>query len=496
MQLKNYKAPGSDGIPAELYKCGGDVIAIAMLDVLAQVWLDETLPIDWNKGIICPIHKKGDQLECSNYRGITLLNIAYKVFSNILFERISQYTEKIVGQYQSGFRPGRSCTDQIFTVRQILEKTREYNIKTHHLFIDFRAAYDSVNRARLYAAMRYFGVPEKLVRMTEVSMLSVECQVKIQSDLSESLFTRNGLRQGDALACLLFNIALEKAIRDSGIDADGIIYHKSVQILAYADDIDIVARNSEALREAFLSLEAAAKEVGLVVNSKKTMYLVSDPITLDVPLTPLTVGDHTFEAVDSFTYLGSLITSKNNVSDEIGKRISAANRCYFGLQKQLKSRIISRKAKTKIYKTLIRPVLTYAAETWTLTKADELKLDVFERKILRRIYGPICENGVWRSRYNHELYQLYQDVHITKHIKICRLRWLGHVERMNNCTSLKRIYSTKPIGRRSVGRPKLRWMDGAERDLRALGVTNWRRRATEREEWRRLLEEAKTHTGL
>jgi hypothetical protein len=138
--------------------------------------------------------------------------------------------------------------------------------------------------------------------------------MNIQSGLSESLFTRNGLRQGDALTCLLFNVALEKAIRDSRIDVDGIIYHKSVQILAYANDIDIIG--SEALREAFLSLEAAAKEVGLVLNSKKIdVYLVSYPINPDVPLTHLTVGDHIFEEVDEFTYLGSLITSNNVVSE-------------------------------------------------------------------------------------------------------------------------------------------------------------------------------------
>jgi hypothetical protein len=62
-----------------------------------------------------------------------------------------------------------------------------------------------------------------------------------------------------------------------------------------------------------------------------------------------------------------------------------------------------------VYKTLIKPVLMYEAETWALSKADELRLAVLERKILRRVYGPICEGAAWRSRYNEELYRLYDE---------------------------------------------------------------------------------------
>ena len=90
----------------------------------------------------------------SNYRGISPLYVAYKIFSNILFKRLMPHVETTIGDYQCGYRRERSTVDQIFTVRQILEKCSEHGKDTHHNFIDFKAAYDSINRRSLYAAMK------------------------------------------------------------------------------------------------------------------------------------------------------------------------------------------------------------------------------------------------------------------------------------------------------------------------------------------------------
>jgi hypothetical protein len=91
-------------------------------------------------------------------------------------------------------------------------------------------------------------------------------------------------------------------------------------------------------------------------------------------------------------------------------RYYCGNRGYHGLRNALQSRLLNEGTRCKIYKTLIRPVALYGSESWTLTKADEEKLRTFERRILRRIYGPACENGVCRIKYNDELYGLYKDL--------------------------------------------------------------------------------------
>ncbi|XP_062716068.1 uncharacterized protein LOC134291831 [Aedes albopictus] len=208
-QLKNNKAAGKDGIAAELIKMGPEKLATCLHQLVVKIWETEQLPEEWKEGIICPIHKKGDKLMCENFRAITVLNAAYKVLSQIIFRRLSPKVNEFVGSYQAGFIDGRSTTDQIFTVRQILQKCREYQVPTHHLFIDFKAAYDSIDRTELWKIMDENSFPGKLTRLIRATMDGVQNSVRISGELSSSFESRRGLRQGDGLSCLLYNIALE-----------------------------------------------------------------------------------------------------------------------------------------------------------------------------------------------------------------------------------------------------------------------------------------------
>ena len=123
---------------------------------------EEKLPEEWKESIIVPIHKKGDKTDCNNYRGTSLLPTAYKILSNILLSRLTPYAKEIIGDNQRGFQRNRSTVDHIFCIRQILEKKWEYNEEVHHLFIDFKKAYDSVRREVLYKILIEFGIPRKL----------------------------------------------------------------------------------------------------------------------------------------------------------------------------------------------------------------------------------------------------------------------------------------------------------------------------------------------
>jgi hypothetical protein len=96
------------------------------------------------------------------------------------------------------------------------------------------------------------------------------CCVKIQKDCSESFETRQGLRQGDELSTLLFNVVLEVIVRRTNLQTTGTIYNKETQLLAYTDDIDIVGRSQSVVRDAYLALEGEAAKVGLKINEQKT----------------------------------------------------------------------------------------------------------------------------------------------------------------------------------------------------------------------------------
>jgi hypothetical protein len=101
---------------------------------------------------------------------------------------------------------------------------------------------------------------------------------------------------------------------------------------------------------------------------------------------------------------------------------SSSIHTYYGLRNLLKSRSLNKATKCKIYKTLVRPVVLYGSESWILTKADEEKLRIFLRRRLRRFYCRIRENGVWRTKYNDELYSLHYDLGIVRAIKVARMR--------------------------------------------------------------------------
>ena len=149
--------------------------------------------------------------------------------------------------------------------------------------------------------------------------------------------------------------------------------------------------------EAFTSLVKAAKSMNLFINQEKTKYVtVPKKIHTNYPHY-LEVGPYKFQAVHSFTYLGSDINCNNYISAEIKKSILAANKGFHGLRKHLRSHLTPKNIKILMYKILIRPVLTYASETWTLSKINEWWLSLFESKVLRCIFGAKQENGTWQK---------------------------------------------------------------------------------------------------
>jgi sorting nexin-29 len=122
--------------------------------------------------------------------------------------------------------------------------------------------------------MQEFQLPDKIIRLVKATMENSQCQVKIQADLSDPLITMSGLRQSDSLACLLFNIALGKVIRDVRIQTRVTIFYKSVQLLAYADNIGITGRSEHSVKKIITALKSAAGAMGLSVNQEKTKYMV------------------------------------------------------------------------------------------------------------------------------------------------------------------------------------------------------------------------------
>jgi hypothetical protein len=246
-------------------------------------------------------------------------------------------------------------------------------------------------------------------------MQNTRAVVLTEHGRSEKFNINTGLSQGDALSTLLFNLVLQSIVRK--LDTRGNISTKLAQLCAYADDLVIITRTPNALKQMFLTLENEARYAGLMVNQSKTKYMKTvrrkDKITQQY-----ITGQSQFENVNEFTYFGVQINSQNKISDEIRKRIQAGNRCYYANKKLLSNKILNYNSKIQTYKTIIRPTVTYRSETWVLTASDENQLNIFERKILRKIYGPTQNpDGSWRIKTNEELRHKMKQENIVKFIK-------------------------------------------------------------------------------
>jgi Reverse transcriptase (RNA-dependent DNA polymerase)/Endonuclease/Exonuclease/phosphatase family len=493
--LKNGKAAGSDEICNEMIRNGGQELKEEMYKLLIKIWKEETIPEEWTLGIIVPIPKAGDLKVCSNYRRITLLNTAYKILTSLILKRLKEYGEREIGEYQNGFRTGRSTVDAIHTLTQVIEKCYERDIDLHVIFIDFKQAFDSLKRNIMIKDAKRLGVPAKLIRMVKMTLEGSKAAIKTNEGITKAIEIGKGVRQGDGLSAMLFNMSLEGIIRDCGIK--GSIIQKSVQIIAYADDIAVVARDMRSLEEVVEKINKEAKKRGLEINSKKTKYMKISNRNRKKNQSYKVIGEHQFEEVTSFKYLGIIIDNKNDKSMQINEKIQSGYKAYFRYKEIMKSKKISNKTKLRVYKTAIRPVVTYAAETARLTNKEEERLRIFERKIVRKMFGGKKIDDIqYRRLMNKEILSILEDEDIVKVVKSKRIRWYGHINRRKEEAIIKKITKWRPQSNRPRGRPKIRWEDQVIKDINSMGINGWREKIKDRKVWKKVANEARRHSNL
>ncbi|GFR98481.1 RNA-directed DNA polymerase from mobile element jockey [Elysia marginata] len=142
---KSNCAPGEDRITADMLKADPSMSAKCLVGLFNKVWTEEKVPDAWKKGILIKPPKKGDLPQCNSWRGIHLLSVPGKIFCRVILYRIKSSVDKALREEQAGFREGRSCINQIFIFRTIIEQSIEWNSSTYIHFIEFENAFDSVH---------------------------------------------------------------------------------------------------------------------------------------------------------------------------------------------------------------------------------------------------------------------------------------------------------------------------------------------------------------
>jgi hypothetical protein len=214
-QMKNRKAPGNDDISADLIKAGGLPALKWLHEIFVDIWQTEEIVDDWTLAILIRLFKnKGDPKQCDNYRGISLLVVASKLFTRVILNRIQKLIDRQLLEQQAGFRSNRSTIDQIFILKMTMEKSREFNKPLFMCFIDIQKAYDSVNRKLLWKICQRYGLTDKIVRLLKLIYKNTRAKVRINGELSESFDIETGVMQGGIPSPVLFNMLFDFIIRE------------------------------------------------------------------------------------------------------------------------------------------------------------------------------------------------------------------------------------------------------------------------------------------
>ena len=511
------KSPGMDGIPAEFFKTAGPVALNTFHAILVSIWEEEDMPDEFKDATIVTLFKnKGSKTDCGNYRGISLLSIAGKILARIILNRlVTNIAEENLPEAQCGFRPGRSTTDMIFTVRQVQEKCIEQNMDLYVTFIDLTKAFDTVNREALWDILAKLGCPRKFVNLIRLFHNNMSGLVLSGGETSETFNIANGVKQGCVLAPVLFNLFFACVLDHAGRDLEhGVflkyrldgslfdprrlkaktkIFETIVREALFADDCALMAHTEADLQLVVNKFAEASRLFGLTISLGKTEVLMQPAPGSTTRSPSISIDGSELNNVDHFKYLGSIISNDGTLDKEINTRICKASQALGRLRvRVLNQHNIHKSTKLKVYKAIVLTTLLYGSETWTLHKKHLKQLEVFHMRCLRSILRIRWQDKIT----NLEVLQRADLSSIEAMVLKSQLRWTGHVIRMNEERLPKQLlYGELTTGKRNRGRPRKRYKDciKAHTTLAGIPLKEMESIAGNRVEWRAQTKKAQDH---
>lgn len=352
-------------------------------------------------------------------------------------------------------------------------------------FIDFEKAFDKVHREKMWNILSEYGLPNKYVQTIRLLYENYTARIEHEGKLTQKIKINSGVRQGCILSPLLFIIIIDWVMERTADNRTGITWDpfRKLEDLEFADDICLLTQKKQYLQEKTSRLTTIAKTVGMKVNGKKTKILTHSNNEGE----KINIEGEEIEEFGEFCYLGSVVTVKGGCRRDIDRRIGQAQKTFNMLRKVWSSSAFTRKTKLRLFKTNVKSVLLYGAETWNDSKQNMKKLQRFINKCLRIICG-----FFWPLRITNErLWQITGEEPIEKTIKRLKWKWIGHTLRKPQSSITRQALDFNAAGKRRIGRPADTWKRSVNREL-AKHNLSWneaKRKASNREEWKKLVQD-------
>lgn len=376
--MKAGKAAGEDGIAAEFLKNLPECGHKELIELIKEIWEKGKIIEEWTTATIFPIHKSGNENDIGNYRGISLLDIGYKILASVMAKRLGEWLEKEkkLVEAQAGFRSKKGTMEQIFILNTIIGmRLNQKGGRLYTVFIDFKKAFDTVNRERLWTKMKQMGISGKYLEMVKELYKNTWNQVIAGEEMSGKFKTTSGVRQGCPLSPILFNIYindLEETLRKRREGGSGFGGSTGLRIFAllYADDAVLVAECGEELDKMLKTLEKWSTENLMEVNVGKTKILIFNNGGPKRQEKWVYKGE-TIEIVNEFKYLGFWFTTKNQYNTHArkcaGKTQQLVNKVW-GETKR--AEVTDLKMRLFLMESTVKVAALYGVELWGWSRRE------------------------------------------------------------------------------------------------------------------------------
>ena len=397
---------GPDGVLSDYLKVFGDIYEDDFLKTINGLFSENLYAEEWETNFLKPLHKKGDILDPDTYRGIAIGSAFAKLYSLILLNRLIKYIEEneLISPHQIGFMKDCRTADHNFLLRTLVEKSKMNKKKLYVAFIDFKKAYDTVDRHLLFERLRKIGINGQFYRNIVSMYKNTNYSIKLKDGCIEPIHSNLGLRQGCPLSPMLFNLFIEDIgdIFTNAIDDDPVnLQGKLISHFLYADDLVLVSESACGLQNCLDKLGTYAERKSLTISIKKSKTMIFNAGGRFLKK-QFHVNGEALEPVNSFCYLGFEIKPSGSMTHGASILFDKANKALKPLQRAIANFQLPLGLSIRLFHTLIEPIAMYNVENWSTLTDKQLEnfspdtifdlinkspMDTLHRKLLKYILG-------------------------------------------------------------------------------------------------------------